>query len=264
MVNVDNGLVGRSRSGGVRRVEQPRDVRSAGGWGVLMLSEHSVSEGSGQEHDQGRRRGKGRRMVDGGKGRDETEGRRTHLYTGEWHRTRCIGQNAVSFIFHKRSYTISRLGFSTYDIYYHYFVLFIIFVISNFVISNILFIEFRCRTPTRATRLPATCTVSTWRYDALGFPFKLPTYKSILAFLVSWFPTDQLVIVHPCPPLYPGITSLSHLGSLRTIQSACGYICTYPASMISLYYRTSWPTAGQRIYRNMSVSSAHPMGTDLY
>lgn len=57
-----------------------------------MLSKHSVSEGYGQEHDQ-EMRGKGRMTVDGGKGRTRTvrDGGLTYLYTGEWHRTRCIG-----------------------------------------------------------------------------------------------------------------------------------------------------------------------------
>ena len=133
VVNVDNGLVGRSRGGGVGWVEQPRDVRSAGGRSVLMFSEHSVSERCGQEHGRERMSGEGRRMEDGGKGRDETEGRRTHLYTGEWHRTRCIGFKRGLVYISQEASAISRLGFSVYDIYYHYF----IFAISNQTISNI-------------------------------------------------------------------------------------------------------------------------------
>ena len=51
MVDIYHSLVGRSRSGGVRRVKQTGDVRSAGGWGVLMISEHRVFERNGQKHD---------------------------------------------------------------------------------------------------------------------------------------------------------------------------------------------------------------------
>lgn len=70
VVNVYDSLVGRSRSGGVGRVKQAGDIRSTGGWGVLMLSEHSVFEGSSQEHEHGRggRVGEGRRTKDGGMG----------------------------------------------------------------------------------------------------------------------------------------------------------------------------------------------------
>ena len=51
VVDVYHGLVGRSRSGGVRRVEETGDVRSAGSGSVLMLSKHSVFERSSQEHE---------------------------------------------------------------------------------------------------------------------------------------------------------------------------------------------------------------------
>ena len=94
VVDVYHGLVGRSRSGGVGRVEEAGDVRCAGGWNVLVLAKHSVFEGDGQEHSQERRRG--RRMEDGGEG---GMGRSTYLYTDEWHRTRCWVQTRSRLYF---------------------------------------------------------------------------------------------------------------------------------------------------------------------
>jgi hypothetical protein len=57
-----------------------------------MLSEHSVFEGYSQEHVEAKRRGKGRMVEDGGKGRDETEGTEDLLVY------RRVAQNAVHWM----------------------------------------------------------------------------------------------------------------------------------------------------------------------
>ena len=44
-------------------------------------------------------------------GRGGTEGRRTYLYTGEWHRTRCWFKTRSRLYFHKRPTAISPFGF---------------------------------------------------------------------------------------------------------------------------------------------------------
>jgi len=113
VVDVYYGLVGRSRSGGVGRVKQTGDVRSAGGWSVLVLSEHSVFERYGQEHDQ-----KGGDEGDGGwrtegRGGMERRGRSTYLYTGRVAQERGVGfKHGLRLYFHKRPTAISRLGIS--------------------------------------------------------------------------------------------------------------------------------------------------------
>ena len=111
VVDVYHGLVGRSRSGGVGRVKEAGDVRSAGSGSVLMLSKHSVFERYGQEHEpEGGGGGGGR---DGGwmRGRDGTEGRMTYLYTGRVAQNAVLASNALSFIFSKEPTAISGLGF---------------------------------------------------------------------------------------------------------------------------------------------------------
>jgi hypothetical protein len=76
---------------------------------------------------------------------------------------------------------------------------------------------------------------------ASGLPFKVSPYKSILAFLISirsaGSPQIIFVIGHPCLS-YPGVTSLSGLGSPCTPVLLCLYL--YPVISIHMYYRTSW------------------------
>jgi len=108
VVDVYHSLVGRSRSGGVGRVEETGDVRSAGGWSVLMFSEHSVFEGYGQEHDL---REEGMEGMEEDGGRERTEGRMTYLYTGRVAQNAVLASNALSFIFHQGPTAISRFGF---------------------------------------------------------------------------------------------------------------------------------------------------------
>ena len=142
VVDVYHGLVGRSRSGGVRRVEEAGDVRSAGSGSVLMLSKHSVFERSSQEHDP--EGGGGGR--DGGwrGGWDGTEGRMTYLYTGRVAQNAVLASNALSFIFSRGAHSNFRIGVSVYNI--------IIFR-RNFKLGDLSIFIFRSTFPDAELRL---------------------------------------------------------------------------------------------------------------
>ena len=162
VVDIYHCLVGRSRGGGVGRVKQTGNVRGAGGGSVLVLSEHSVFEGYGQKHVHGGG-GKGTEVEDRGKGGWDG-GTEDLLVYRRVAQNAVLGPNAVSFIFSQEPTAISRLGYP---------LLLLLFSCHHFKLDfvDIYFPSFRCRTPTRTTRLPAGSFFSrAWRYDGPGSP----------------------------------------------------------------------------------------------
>jgi hypothetical protein len=78
-------------------------------------------------------------VVDGGKGRDETEGTEDLLVycTGEWHRTRCIGfKHGLVYIF-TRAHSNFQMG--TFRLL---IIIILVIFISNLIILVFYFLEF--------------------------------------------------------------------------------------------------------------------------
>jgi hypothetical protein len=103
----------------------------------------------------------------------------------------------------------------------------------------------------------------TWRYDALGFPLKLPPYKSILTFPIpiresAASPQIIFVIVHSLSRSASRRNlALSALGSPCIVQSSCSRIHTsYPIQFVLLHIVLDSRFA--ELSKRMSVSSAHP------
>jgi len=256
VVDVYNSLVGRSRSGGVGRVKQAGDVRSAGGWSVLMLSEHSVFEGYGQKHEHKEGGGGDGGWRAEGWGGMERRGRSTYLYTGRVAQNAVLGSNTVSFIFSQEAHSEpSRLGFPPY---YYYFR-----EISNSVICGLFIFDFDAGLRLATTRLPAgSCNLERGATMAPGVPFEVTAYKPILAFPISLRSAVSLqiifVIIHP---------SLSLL-SRRNLAFGHGtplYFCPsclYPYTVIGIYLVPRMcPARGLRTYlshlRIFATSHAH-------
>lgn len=118
-----------------------------------------------------------------------------------------------------------------------------------------------CNASSLSAALPGLY-LCTWRYDTLGFPLKLPPYKSILAFPIpirsAGSPQIIFVIIHSLSRSASRRNlALSALGSPCIVQSSCSRIHTpYPIQFVLLHI-----VCGSRfaeLSKRMSVSSAHP------
>ena len=167
------------------------------------------------------------------------------MYTGEWHRTRCIGSNAVSFIFSQEAHTdfpirVSRL----------FILIILLLMISNFVIWIIRFFDFSMSNSDSYNALSRRQLLSFVRGARMVPGSRLVSSQFTNPFWLSShtgrspgpakiiFVIDYLVFLlsRRNLALWPGSSAVSIS------------VVLYP--MISLYCRTSWLTAGLRSYRN--------------